>query len=119
MEARELTVMVGSDQPEELARFYGELLGLPRVSKYRDPVFRAGGANLRIARHSEVTGQNRMPARHLLNLFVDGDVSAAVEQLRRLGVTVVREPEREWWGGLVSTVEDPDGNYVQLIEGTR
>ena len=33
MEARELTVMVGSDQPEELARFYGELLGLPRVSK--------------------------------------------------------------------------------------
>ena len=61
MEVRELTVMVGSDQPEELARFYEELLGLPGVSKYRDPVFRAGGANLRIVRHSEVTGRNCTP----------------------------------------------------------
>ena len=119
MEVQELTVMVGSDQPEELARFYEEVLGLPRVSKYRDPVFRIGEANLRIVRHSEVTGRNRTPARHLLNLFVDDDVSAAVEQLRRLGVPVVREPERETWGGLVSTVEDPDGNYVQLIEEAR
>ena len=116
LEVRELTVMVGTDQPEALARFYGEVLGLPRVAEYKDPVFRAGGASLRIIRHSEAPGRNAQPGRHILNLFVDGDVGVEVERLRGLGVPVVREAERESWRGVVSTVEDPDGNYVQLIE---
>ena len=31
MEVRELTIMVGTDQPEAMTRFYGDALGLARV----------------------------------------------------------------------------------------
>ena len=118
LDVTELTVMIGTDRPDELAHFYGEALGLPRATQYKDPVFRAGSTNVRILRHSQVHGANPAPARHILNLFIDsgGSVAAQVERLRTLGVPVVRETERELWGGLVATIQDPDGNYVQLIE---
>ncbi len=32
------------------------------------------------------------------------------------GVTFIRDPEREPWGGVITTFLDPDGNYLQLIE---
>ena len=115
MEVREFTVMVGTDQPEALARFYGDLLGLPRIGKYRDPVFAAAGGFIRILDHSEISGPNREPARAQINLFVD-DVEAEFERVAGRGVDVLRAPERESWGGLVATLADPDGNYVQLLE---
>ena len=31
-------------------------------------------------------------------------------------VPVHRPPERESWGGLVATLRDPDGNFVQLLQ---
>ena len=115
MEAREFTVMLGTDQPEALARFYGEVLGLTRIAKYRDPVFAAAGGFIRILDHSEISGPNREPARAQINLFVD-DVAAEFERVSAGGAAVRREPARESWGGLVATLEDPDGNYVQLLE---
>ena len=59
MEVRELTIMVGTDQPEAMARFYGETLGLQRVSKFRDPVFEAAGGFIRILDHSEISWTDR------------------------------------------------------------
>ena len=118
MEVREFTVMVGTDQPGALARFYGELLGLPRIGKYRDPVFAAAGGFIRILDHSEISGPNREPARAQINLFVD-DVEAEFARIAGHGVDVLRAPERESWGGLVATLADPDGNYVQLLELLR
>jgi len=115
MRVREFVVMVGTDQPEALARFYGEVLGLPRVERFHDPVFDAGEAKIRILEHSRVHGRNPAPERHQINLFVD-DVEAEASRLRGLGVPFVRDPEREWWGGVVATMTDPDGNYVQLLE---
>ncbi len=115
MDVRELTVMIGTDQPEAMARFYGDILGLERLPRYRDPVYRAGGATLRLLRHAGVRGRSAQPQRLQLNLFV-ADVRAELQRLRARGVPVVRPPEAEWWGGTVATVEDPDGNYVQLLE---
>ena len=117
MEVRELTVMLGTDQPLALARFYGEVLGLRRVERFADPVFEAAGGFIRILDHSEISGPTREPVRAQINLFVD-DVEA--EFARVLGadasVEVQRAPERESWGGLVATLRDPDGNFVQLLE---
>ena len=115
MDVQALTVMIGSEQPEELARFYGEVLQLPAVPGYRDPVFRAGGASLRIIQHTAVQGRNVQPGRIQLNLFV-ADVQAEFQRLHAQGVRFVREPERESWGGIVATMEDPDGNFVQIIQ---
>ena len=117
MDVRELTLMVGTDQPDAMARFYGDALGLERVAKFRDPVFAASGGFIRILDHSEITGPTLEPARMQINLFVD-DVLAEYERVTSTDPTlrVHREPERESWGGLVTTLLDPDGNFVQLLE---
>ncbi len=115
MEVRELTLMIGTDQPEALARFYGEVLGLERLPQYRDPVFRAAGANIRILAHSGIAGRTPEPARLQINLFV-ADVRAEWERIAAQGVRFVRAPEEERWGGVVATMEDPDGNSVQIIQ---
>ena len=75
MRVHELTVMIGTDQPDALARFYGEILGLTRVERFADPVFEAAGGFIRILDHSEISGPTVEPARVQINLFVD-DVAA-------------------------------------------
>jgi len=115
MKVEELTLMIGTAQPEALSRFYGEVLGLKPDPEYRNTVLRAAGANIRILRHSEITGAVVEPARMQINLFVS-DVRGEWKRLAGLGVHFVREPEVESWGGVVATMVDPDGNYVQLVE---
>ena len=36
--------------------------------------------------------------------------------LEAAGVQCIRRLGQEYWGGIISTFVDPDGNYVQLIE---
>ena len=117
MEVRELTIMVGTDQPEAMARFYGETLGLERVKNFRDPVFAAAGGFIRILDHSQISGPTVEPARMQINLFVD-DVSSEFRRVisKDPTIRVHRQPERESWGGEVATLLDPDGNFVQLLE---
>ncbi len=117
MRVRELTIMVGTDQPEAMARFYGETLGLERMARFRDPVFAAAGGFIRILDHSQISGPTQEPARMQINLFVD-DVGREFRRVTAAdpSIRVHRPPERESWGGEVTTLLDPDGNFVQLLE---
>ncbi len=117
MQVRELTLMIGTEQPAALARFYGDLLGLPRVERFADPVFEAAGGFIRILGHSEIAGPTREPARLQINLFVDNVAAEFARVLAADGsIDVHRAPARESWGGQVATLRDPDGNFVQLLE---
>jgi len=51
----------------------------------------------------------------LLNFFVE-DLAAEQARLEGHGVEFVRKAGKEYWGGVISTFVDPDGNYCQLIE---
>ena len=117
MQVRELTLMVGTGQIEAMSRFYGPTLGLERVARFRDPVFVAAGGFIRLLDHSEIDGPTVEPARMQINLFVD-DVGVEFARVMKAdpSIQVHRPPEREAWGGLVATLLDPDGNYVQLLE---
>ena len=115
MEVLEFTLMLGTNQPEKMAQFYGKILGLPRIQNFSDPVFRAHGGNIRILNHSEIKGTNVEQARFQINLFV-ANALTEFKRLKTQQVPVVREPQKEEWGGIVATLEDPDGNYVQLLE---
>ena len=117
MDVRELTIMVGTGQIEAMTRFYGATLGLERIDRFRDPVFAAAGGFIRLLDHSEIDGPTQEPARMQINLFVN-NVSAEFERVTMADqeVAVHRPPERESWGGLVTTLLDPDGNFVQLLE---
>jgi len=65
--------------------------------------------------HSEIHGPTKEPPRVLLNLMVD-DLAAEQSRLEGQGVRFIRTAGREYWGGVISTFLDPDGNYIQLIE---
>ena len=54
------------------------------------------------------------PARIVLNFHVD-DIRAAEGRLVALEAVWVRELERTRWG-IIGTVLDFDGNYVQIVE---
>ena len=108
---------ITSEQPERLGVWSRNVLALPRAEEMGEWAFRAGPLELIIDGHSETTGQNSQPSRALLNLFV-ADVAAERERLGAAGVSFLREPEPEPWGGIIATMTDPDGNYVQLVDFT-
>jgi predicted enzyme related to lactoylglutathione lyase len=65
--------------------------------------------------HSEVHGKSATPQRIMISIEV-ADVNEAFATLVGLGAKVVAEPykpetDRDFF---LATVEDPDGNYVQL-----
>jgi predicted enzyme related to lactoylglutathione lyase len=64
---------------------------------------------------SETTGDVKEPQRVLLNFFVE-DLAAEQKRLEVEGVKFIRTADQEFWGGVISTFVDPDGNYAQLIE---
>jgi predicted enzyme related to lactoylglutathione lyase len=67
-----------------------------------------------IEEHSEVSGPTQEPARIIINLDVD-DARAVEAHLKEQGVKWIRPVEQENFG-LIGTVADPDGNYVQIIQ---
>lgn len=90
------------------------MLGLPPAADLGERASRAAGGHILIDGHSEIHGPAKEPARVLINLFVD-DLESERKRLLDQGVKFIREPEREPWGGLITTMLDPDNNYVQLI----
>ena len=109
-------VWTSSDRFEAMAHFYRDLLEMPVVSARPGFVaFAWGDVRLTVAVHSELDGEARDPLRIMINLAT-GDIHAAHGRLVGAGVRFLRAPEREHWGGWVATMEDPDGNLVQLLQ---
>ncbi len=106
--------MIGSENPKALGEFYAKILG--------EPGFQEGewygwdtGAQIMIGAHSEIHGKNTLPQRIMLTVEVD-DVQASFDEIVSFGATVVAEPykpeeDRSNW---LATLEDVDGNYLQL-----
>ena len=74
-----------------------------------------GDATLFVDGHSDTKGGAKEPARVLLDFFVQ-DLAGERARLEAAGVQFVRREGKEYWGGVISTFLDPDGNYCQLIE---
>ena len=99
-----------------LRSFYVDVLGLtPRSDRPGFVNFEWGAQRLTVHVHDEVHGPTREPHRIMVNLAVD-DIHELVARADRRGVTVLRRPERESWGGIVASLVDPDGTTVQLFE---
>ena len=43
-----------------------------------------------------------------------GEVDAVIEEARRAGATLVREPAETFWGGYSAAFTDPDGHAWEL-----
>ena len=105
------SLLVGSSDPEAAKQWYRDAFA-PKENEMG--AFEFGTVALFIEEHSEVAGPTQEPARMIINLDVT-DARTLESHLRGLGVTWVREVE-EMPFGLIGTVADPDGNYVQIIE---
>ena len=95
--------------------FYRDVVELPLNPDFGEAAFNAGGTPFMIDGHSATAGLAKEPQRVLISLFVD-NLKAEQGRLEAKGVKFTRTAGREFWGGVISTFLDPDGNYCQLIE---
>ncbi len=98
--------------------FYRDLLGLPIVKQGEDDFsrfvhFDAGGFGFHIY---EWTQPDNHAPHTGLQVYVE-DVDALYAELKAAGVTFSGEVRDEPWGGRVVTVQDPDGNRFDLLNG--
>jgi hypothetical protein len=113
-------VVLGSRAPRRAAVWYRRALGLDDAdapSKAGDEVLRAGGVELHIVYRSHVGAAAAEPVRAVLNFVVD-DIGAVEARLVAMEAIWVRELEPTP-SGIIGTVLDVDGNYVQIIEPAR
>jgi predicted enzyme related to lactoylglutathione lyase len=116
MKPTNFVVNVTSEDPHRLTSFYRDVVGLPPNPNIGDEAFLvAANASFVIDGHSEIKGPAKEPARVLISFFVD-DLKAEQERLKEHGVKFIREEGKEYWGGIISTFLDPDGNYIQIME---
>ncbi|MEU5398955.1 hypothetical protein ABZ348_06595 [Streptomyces sp. NPDC005963] len=105
------SLLIGSDNVETMKSWYRSAFS---VTENDGGAFPFGGVQLFIEEHSEVAGPNEDAARIIINLDVE-DCRALEAHLLTLDVTWVRKVEQMPFG-LIGTLADPDGNYVQIIQ---
>jgi catechol 2,3-dioxygenase-like lactoylglutathione lyase family enzyme len=101
MKVESFVLNLTTDDPELLRSFYDDILELPHRDGMGEGAFALGDATLIIDGHSLTRGQA---------------LEAEQQRLEARGVEFIRRSGREWWGGIISTFLDPDGNYCQLVE---
>ena len=109
-------IQLASPDRERLYAFYRDVIQLPaRENMGPDNFALASETTLAIVEHSEVSGPAREPARVTLDFWVD-DIESEQAKLEAAGVKFTRDMGLEFWGGIISTFNDPDGNILQLIQ---
>ena len=72
MQVNQVILNINSEQPDELLRFYRDVVGLPpHPDVNRESTLMASGMEIVFDNHSAVRGKAPQPERMLLNLFVD------------------------------------------------
>ena len=102
-------------------RFYSSQLGLPLKadgSPYGYCVFKAGNTELVVESVAEdAPDEDRVLVGRFTGLSFT--VQNAAEKHRELvarGVTFTGAPERQSWGGILATLQDPSGNELQIVQ---
>ncbi|WP_306271126.1 VOC family protein [Ornithinimicrobium faecis] len=109
------SIMLGTRDPDRLHRWYTAVLPPDSDDVQGDyRILGYGGFHLFIDARDDVQESHPDPARTLLNFDVD-DARAVVERMEAAGTTWVA-PLDDRGGSLFATAQDPDGNYVQVIQ---
>lgn len=117
------TVILFTEDAQNLATFYRDTVGLKQTLEAEagergEKLFGFefdGGTGLAIMDHSEVKGKNKEPERIIFNLEVD-NIEEEVKRLEEAGVKKVQDTYHMEGYGLITTFEDPDSNYFQLVQ---
>jgi len=107
---------IWSSDVNNLLPFYRDVLGLtvgiqiPGFVVFGTP----GTPVLALGTHSEVRGRNADPARHMVSLMTD-DIDTDWKRLKAAGVSFVENPT-DYDRLRIATLEDPEGNLIQLLQ---
>lgn len=110
------SIMIGTKQPQVLARFYEQVIGKPADMAEPEQGFygwQVGSAFLAVMEHSAMDGVAKEPGRVMLN-FETAQVQEEFARITALGAVVITAPYA-MGGGWIATLADPDGNYFQLM----
>ena len=117
------SLLIGSANAKTLAAFYREKVGLKQTAEMeigdkdeKGFEFELGkGPGIFITDHSEVSGKSPNPQRVIFNLETT-NMEEDAKTLENAGVKVVTETYHVESYGLITTFEDVDGNYFQLVQ---
>ena len=101
--------------------FYSSKLGLPLKAdggQHGYCVFKAGNTELVIeVVADDAPEEDRVLVGRFTGLsFNVKDIIEKHRQLVALGVTFTGPPERQFWGGILATLQDPSGNELQIVQ---
>ena len=117
------SIMLFSENAKKLAKFYREVVGLKQTMEAEMGEgdenyfgFKIGkGPELGIMDHSKVKGKNKNPERIIFNLEVD-NIKKEAKRLTTAKAKKVQDIYHVEGYGWISTFEDIDGNYFQLVQ---
>ena len=110
-------IILWTEKISNLQKFYEDLLGFAaHYVNEKFISFRWNDFKFSIGEHSNITNQiNQDPYRFMINFDVN-EIDEIIKNLKVKNVEVLRNPEKEHWGGFVATFKDPDGNIIQLLQ---
>lgn len=105
-------------------KFYTEILGWKPSASSSDDIafFQAGGVVLALYPREKLAEDALVsPERHgfggftlACNAHSEAEVDEIIHDLRSKGVTILKEPQKVFWGGYSSYFADPDGNCWEV-----
>ena len=106
---------------ETAKNFYSEKLGLPIKSDgsaHGYCVFKAGSTELEVETVSEdAPDEDKVLVGRFTGLsFTVQDAEAKHRELAARGVRFTGLPEKQLWGGILATLQDPSGNELQIVQ---
>ncbi|MFP3968732.1 VOC family protein [Actinomadura fulvescens] len=108
-------LVLGSADPERLGAWYRAAFA---PSAEPGNALKVGDNRLIFDHRDDLEQSAREPGRILINFYVE-DIKAVAAHLETLDGTRWIRPVEEFGGGLIATIEDPAGNYVQIVELRR
>ena len=115
MEVQSTIINLNSTNPAALYEFYRDKVGLAVVQDMGERALSAGGTVFTFDEHSEIKGGAKEPQRYLVDFMVE-NIDAEHDRLLAAGIPCIRDRGLEFWGGIVSTFVDPDGNFLQVMQ---
>jgi predicted enzyme related to lactoylglutathione lyase len=109
-------IMIGSEDPKALGDYYTKLFGTPGFEDSGYIGWLIGTSYLTVGPHDQVSGRSKQPGR-MMWCIESEDVEGEFTRLTGAGAQVVQEPYHPSGDERMSvaTLEDPDGNYFQLM----
>ncbi len=103
-----------TDNVQELADFYGRLLGAAPVTQSESmAIFYVGDTRIFIHQNYVPTGDDLPPSNHMA--FAVDDIDDTCQQLSQRGMTL-EVPPRDYYWGRSAYLRDPDGQQIEITQ---